>query len=88
MQIFVVKGILILSVRIYDHLLISLKFIFSIIMAFRGGTAVKRLMTEFKELSKNAPEGILAGPINDEVAFCLMNRISLNGKLSLQVSLT
>ncbi|KAJ9062977.1 ubiquitin conjugating enzyme Ubc7/UbcP3 [Entomophthora muscae] len=32
-------------------------------------TAVKRLMTEYKELTLNAPEGITAGPISEDNFF-------------------
>ncbi|CAG8564375.1 11048_t:CDS:2 [Gigaspora rosea] len=34
-----------------------------------ASTALKRLMTEYKELTLNAPEGITAGPINEESFF-------------------
>ncbi|KAI8801335.1 ubiquitin-conjugating enzyme/RWD-like protein [Cladochytrium replicatum] len=32
-------------------------------------TAMKRLMTEYKELTLNAPEGILAGPVTEDNIF-------------------
>ncbi|KAJ3123604.1 Ubiquitin-conjugating enzyme E2 G2 [Physocladia obscura] len=32
-------------------------------------TAIKRLMTEYRELTINAPEGITAGPISEENVF-------------------
>jgi ubiquitin-conjugating enzyme E2 G2 len=34
-----------------------------------AGSALKRLMQEYKELTKNSPEGILAGPKNDDNFF-------------------
>ncbi|KAL1915245.1 uncharacterized protein VTP21DRAFT_7521 [Calcarisporiella thermophila] len=34
-----------------------------------GSTALKRLMTEYKELTVNAPEGIVAGPVTEENFF-------------------
>ena len=34
-----------------------------------GGTALKRLMNEYKELTLNAPEGITAGPVSEENFF-------------------
>ncbi|KAJ2159607.1 ubiquitin conjugating enzyme Ubc7/UbcP3 [Coemansia sp. RSA 552] len=34
-----------------------------------GSTALKRLMTEYKELSLNSPEGIIAGPIDEDNLF-------------------
>ncbi|KAJ3299937.1 Ubiquitin-conjugating enzyme E2 G2 [Borealophlyctis nickersoniae] len=34
-----------------------------------GSTALKRLMTEYKELTVNAPEGITAGPISEDNFF-------------------
>ncbi|KAK9701258.1 ubiquitin conjugating enzyme Ubc7/UbcP3 [Basidiobolus ranarum] len=34
-----------------------------------GATAVKRLMTEYRELTVNAPEGITAGPISEDNFF-------------------
>uniref|UniRef100_A0A915DL24 Ubiquitin-conjugating enzyme E2 G2 n=1 Tax=Ditylenchus dipsaci TaxID=166011 RepID=A0A915DL24_9BILA len=33
------------------------------------GMALRRLMSEFKQLSKNPPEGILAGPVDEENFF-------------------
>uniref|UniRef100_A0A8C6MY17 Ubiquitin-conjugating enzyme E2 G2 n=1 Tax=Mus spicilegus TaxID=10103 RepID=A0A8C6MY17_MUSSI len=38
---------------------------------FRGmaGTALKRLMAEYKQLTLNPPEGIVAGPMNEENFF-------------------
>lgn len=29
-------------------------------------TSLKRLMTEFRELTRNSPDGIAAAPLNDE----------------------
>jgi len=34
-----------------------------------AGPALRRLMTEYKQLSINSPEGILAGPVNEENFF-------------------
>lgn len=34
-----------------------------------GSTALKRLMTEYKELTINPPEGITAGPISEDNFF-------------------
>ncbi|XP_077128266.1 ubiquitin-conjugating enzyme E2 G2 isoform X1 [Ranitomeya variabilis] len=34
-----------------------------------AGTALKRLMAEYKQLTLNPPEGIVAGPINEENFF-------------------
>ncbi|CAG8693512.1 11515_t:CDS:2 [Dentiscutata erythropus] len=34
-----------------------------------ASTALKRLMTEYRELTLNAPEGITAGPLNEESFF-------------------
>ncbi|RUS32104.1 hypothetical protein BC938DRAFT_476271 [Jimgerdemannia flammicorona] len=34
-----------------------------------GSTALKRLMTEYKELTLNAPEGITAGPVTEDSFF-------------------
>ncbi|KAJ3024026.1 Ubiquitin-conjugating enzyme E2 7 [Thoreauomyces humboldtii] len=34
-----------------------------------GSTALKRLMTEYKELTTNAPDGITAGPVNEDDFF-------------------
>ncbi|KAJ2963866.1 hypothetical protein NQZ79_g1126 [Umbelopsis isabellina] len=34
-----------------------------------GSTALKRLMTEYRELTLNAPEGIMAGPITEDNFF-------------------
>lgn len=34
-----------------------------------GATALKRLMTEYKELSLNPPEGIIAGPVSEDNFF-------------------
>lgn len=32
-------------------------------------SAVRRLMTEYKQLTLNPPEGILAGPVNEDNFF-------------------
>lgn len=32
-------------------------------------SAVRRLMTEYKQLTMNPPDGILAGPVNEENFF-------------------
>lgn len=32
-------------------------------------TAMKRLLTEYRQLTRHAPEGILAGPISEENLF-------------------
>ncbi|CAO3683326.1 unnamed protein product [Umbelopsis ramanniana] len=34
-----------------------------------GSTALKRLMTEYRELTLNAPEGIMAGPVSEDNFF-------------------
>ncbi|KAF6122459.1 ubiquitin conjugating enzyme E2 G2 [Phyllostomus discolor] len=34
-----------------------------------AGTALKRLMAEYKQLTLNPPEGIVAGPMNEENFF-------------------
>lgn len=34
-----------------------------------AGSALKRLMAEYKQLTLNPPEGIIAGPINEENFF-------------------
>ncbi|XP_026862559.1 ubiquitin-conjugating enzyme E2 G2 isoform X2 [Electrophorus electricus] len=34
-----------------------------------AGTALKRLMAEYKQLTLNPPEGIVAGPVNEENFF-------------------
>lgn len=34
-----------------------------------GSTALKRLMTEYKELALNPPEGITAGPVSEDNFF-------------------
>lgn len=34
-----------------------------------GSTALKRLMTEYKELTLNPPEGITAGPVSEDNFF-------------------
>lgn len=37
----------------------------------KGNTAVRRLMTEYKQLINDGPDGISAGPIDEEYAICL-----------------
>uniref|UniRef100_A0A3B4BRB1 Ubiquitin-conjugating enzyme E2 G2 n=1 Tax=Pygocentrus nattereri TaxID=42514 RepID=A0A3B4BRB1_PYGNA len=37
--------------------------------AAMAGTALKRLMAEYKQLTLNPPEGIVAGPVNEENFF-------------------
>ena len=34
-----------------------------------AGSALKRLMAEYKQLTLNPPEGIIAGPVNEENFF-------------------
>lgn len=34
-----------------------------------GTSALRRLVAEFKQLSKNSPDGIIAGPIKDDNYF-------------------
>ena len=34
-----------------------------------ASTALRRLMSEFKQLSENPPEGLMAGPISDDNYF-------------------
>jgi len=34
-----------------------------------AGAALKRLMAEYKQLTINAPDGILAGPVNEDNFF-------------------
>ena len=34
-----------------------------------AGTALRRLMSEFKQLSENPPDGLIAGPVSDDNYF-------------------
>jgi ubiquitin-conjugating enzyme E2 G2 len=34
-----------------------------------AGSALRRLMAEYKQLAQNPPEGIVAGPVNEENFF-------------------
>lgn len=37
--------------------------------SFVAGSALKRLLSEYKQLTQNAPEGIVAGPVDEENFF-------------------
>merc|ERR1712150_257031 len=54
------------TVDICHFILTSCSVYFPFVMA---GSALKRLMAEYKQLTLNPPEGIVAGPINEENFF-------------------